>query len=287
VIAFAILRRPEPERGVADIETAAGRGDAGGSTLYKLALESEESPDPALVLRGHQTERSLGWALRYTLRIRTDVIVIVAGSLGDFFFSGLQVFAVLFAVDQYGISEAGAALLIPVVGVGALFGLVRGGRVGDALVERGRVNGRLLVALWSFPIAALVFLPALFVHSVVVALPFLVVGAAFLTAPNPVLDAVRLDVVHPELRGRAEGIRSLCRLAAQASAPLVLGYLSEHLAGGGTSGLRTAILVTIPLLAANGLVLIPALRSYPADVAAVAESVLDDRRAGTGDGREA
>jgi MFS family permease len=271
-VAYAINRRPEPERGAFE---AFGQQPGEDETLYQELEETGVQADPRGVLHGHQRGRSFAWAMRYTLRIRTLVVVIIAGSLGDFFFSGLQVFAVIFAVHQFAISQASAALLVPVVGIGALVGLVGGGRLGDALIERGHVNGRIEVAMWSFPFACCAIVPALFLHSVFVAIPFLVVGSALLTAPNPVLDAVRLDVVHPELRGRAESVRSLCRLAAQAIGPLAFGWLSDHLAGGGVDGVRTAFLVTTPLLAANGLVLVAALRSYPRDVAAVEHSTLD------------
>jgi hypothetical protein len=269
VIAFLVARRPEPERAAAaDTDAASGRDQM----LYGLVEDAHVEPRATTVLHGDQRDRSIWWAFRYTLRVRTVVIVIVAGSLGDFFFSGLQVFAVVFAVDEFGIPQASAALLIPVVGAGAALGLLGGGRVGDALIERGHITGRVQVALWSFPSACLVILPALFLHSVVIALPFLVIGSALLTAPNAPLDAVRLDVVNPWLRGRAESVRSLCRLTAQAAGPLAFGWLADHLAGGGVDGVRDAFLVTVPLLAASGFVLLFAIRTYPADVAAVAAS---------------
>jgi MFS family permease len=140
VVAVQIARRPEPERGAGDESQPASAHD---QRLYDLVEEAHIEPRPRAVLQGSQRDRSLRWALAYTLRIPTILIVIVAGSLGDFFFSGLQVFAVVFAVDEYGISQAGAALLVPVIGAGAAIGLVAGGRLGDALIERGHIAGRI------------------------------------------------------------------------------------------------------------------------------------------------
>jgi MFS family permease len=271
-VAWAVARRPEPRRGATETFGAEPTAD---HTLYQLLAAADVRPDPHGELHGDQRDRSLLWAIAYTLRIRTMVVVIIAGSLGDFFFSGLQVFAVVFAVHEFGISQAGAALLVPVAGAGAFFGLIGGGWLADSLIERGHISGRIEVGLWSFPLACVVIVPALFIHSVFLALPFLIVGSALLTAPNPALDAARLDVVHPELRGRAESVRSLCRVAAQATGPLAFGLLADHQAGGGVDGVRNAFLVTVPLLAANGLVLLAALHTYPSDVEAVARSTRD------------
>jgi hypothetical protein len=56
------------------------------------------------------------------------------------------------------------------------------------------------------------------------------------------------------------------RAAAESGAPLLFGWLSDTLAGGGHAGLRAAFLVSIvPLLAAGGLALV-AVRTYPHDV---------------------
>jgi MFS family permease len=109
-----------------------------------------------------------------------------------------------------------------------------------------------------------------------VALPFLVVAGALLTAPIAPLEAARLDVVHPQLRGRAESARMIARVAAQAVAPLLFGVLSNTLGGGGARGLQLAFLVLLPLLAASSVLLLLATRHYPQEVAAVQESDLEE-----------
>jgi len=205
-------------------------------------------------------------AVRYVLGIRTNVIVMIANSVGNFFFAGLTTFAVVFVVGQYHLSTAAADLGLPIVGVGALAGTLGGGRIGDALQRRGVATGGLAVASVSYVVAAVVLVPATLTHSLMLALPLFFVGAAALTAPNPALDAVRLDVVAPRLRGRAEAVRTVLTTAAGALAPLLFGYLSAHLAGGGHRGLQLTFLVMLPALAANGLILLAARPSYPREV---------------------
>jgi hypothetical protein len=115
------------------------------------------------------------------------------------------------------------------------------------------------------------------VSSLAVALPFLVLAGGFLTAPIAPLEAARLDVVHPQLRGRTESARLIARVAAQASAPLVFGLLSSELGAGGAEGLQLAFLLLLPLLAASSVCLMVAMRHYPSEVASVEESeVVDD-----------
>jgi hypothetical protein len=136
------------------------------------------------------------------------------------------------------------------------------------------LTGRLHVGAWSYLAVSLVFLPVFLADSLAVAVPLLVVAAALLTAPIAPLEAARLDVIHPQLRGRAESARILARVCAQASAPLVFGALSETLGGGGSTGLQLAFLVLLPGLAAGGVLLMFASRHYPREVAAVQESTV-------------
>jgi len=64
------------------------------------------APHEHLVLHEDPGPRSLWWALRYVLSIRTNVALIVSSALGYFFYSGLQTFAVVFLRDRFGIGKA-------------------------------------------------------------------------------------------------------------------------------------------------------------------------------------
>jgi hypothetical protein len=108
----------------------------------------------------------------------------------------------------------------------------------------------------------------------VIALPLFTLAAAALAAENPPLDAVRLDVVHVRLWGRAETILNIERMAGEAAAPVLFGWLSGALDGGRESatGLDRAFLLALLPLLLNGLLLIRARRSYPRDIASALES---------------
>jgi hypothetical protein len=98
------------------------------------------------------------------------------------------------------------------------------------------------------------------------------VGAFFLAGAGPPLDAVRIDVIVPRLRGRAESIRQVLRAFAEGGAPLLIGILADRLAGGGGAGLQLALLIVLPVVVLNGLILLIALRTYQPDVAAAVAS---------------
>jgi sugar phosphate permease len=208
--------------------------------------------------------------LRYVLRIRTNVILIVASACGYFYLSGIETFAVEFAKEQYRINQALANALLLVLGSGAILGTLIAGRLSDRLLHRGVLNARIVVTAVAAVAAAGLFVPALITRSVGVALFYLVLAAFFLSAQNPPIDAARLDIVPSALWGRAEGIRTGLRTGAQALAPLLFGATADHVFGGGRHGLELTFLVMLLPLAANGILLFRATRSYPRDVATAA-----------------
>ena len=268
VLAWLTWRLPEPAR-------CARGGEAGGGSgtdrhLVDIARDSGATADPRLRIAAEQADMPLWDAVRYALRVRTNIIAMVSVSIGNFFFAGLKTFAVVYVVEQYGIGKSAAALLIPVVGVGALAGLVIGGRIADHRLSSGDVNGRIEVGAIGYLLAPLFLLPALLAHTLTVALPLYMVAAAALTAPTPSLDAVRLDIIHPRLWGRAEGIRTTLRTGAEAVAPILFGFLADHVSGGGHRGLQIAFLITLPALVASGLVTLIARRTYAREVLAAA-----------------
>lgn len=89
-----------------------------------------------------------------------------------------------------------------------------------------------------------------------------------MSLPVAPLDAVRVDVIHPSVWGRAEGTRNVLLIAAEAGAPLLFGYLADTLAGGGAAGTRDTFLLMLVALAASGLILLTARSHYPREAAA-------------------
>jgi MFS family permease len=161
----------------------------------------------------------------------------------------------------------------PFVAVGIVAGLLLGGAVGDRLARRGGGSRRLILACTLDLCAAAILVPAVAFHSGVVSASLLILAAAILAGGAPCLDAVRIDIVRPEIRGRAEAARGLLTLGASAIAPMVFGLVAVSFGGQGSngSGLGDAFLVMLLPLAASGVILLAGLRSYDTDVAAAAE----------------
>ena len=76
----------------------------------------------------------------------------------------------------------------------------------------------------------------------------------------------------PLLWGRAEAVRTMLRSLAMALAPLLFGAVSDHVFGGGRSGLQWTFIVMILPLGASSWLLFKGLRTYPGDVATAAAS---------------
>lgn len=286
-LALGFWRLGEPERtGASGPKAEDGRGEheeskecGKGNQVRKIVREQDVTPSQRAMLRQDPGAMSLWNAARYVLSVRTDVIVLVGRSIGDYFFAGIGTFAVVFATKQYNITGRQADLAVLGVGIGALAGVLLIGRIADGQLRRGRLNSRIWLGAIGYVVAPFALAPAFVTHSLLIAMPSYVVGAFLLGGANPPLDAVRIDVIVPRLRGRAESVRQVVRSVAEGGAPLLIGVLSDHLAGGGQAGLQLALVVTLPLLLVNGLVLLIALRTYRPDVAAaVASSEALDRR---------
>ena len=284
-------RDPEPDEADGPADDGSGQAGAEQPDLAERAVSrAEVEPRHDLVLTEDPTNRPWWWAVRYVLRVRTNVVIIVASALGYFFFAGLRSFAVIFATGHYGISKPLATSLILVIGAGALAGVNTGGRVADRLLRHGHVSARVLVPAVCLLALSLVLAPAIATTSVAVALPLLILGAFLLGAPNPPLDAARLDIMPPWLWGRAEAVRTVLRSLGESAAPLLFGYVSQYVfggpgsaaaagGGGGTSragnatGLEYTFLVFLVPLIVAGLLSLAALRTYPRDVATASASV--------------
>lgn len=278
VLAWMIFRLREPVRGgsaplVDPSAPAPEAGNAEGSQetdAQRLARERRITPDPELVLTRDPRRLNLLAATRYILRVRTNVILILASAGGYFFLSGVQTFGVEFVTRQYGIDQALGTLVLLVVGAGGVCGVLAGGTLGDLLLRRGVFTGRILVSAVAATLAVVLFAPALFTHHATTALPYITLAALALSAQNPPLDAARLDIMVPLLWGRAEGVRTFLRTGAQAVAPVTFGGVSEYVFGGGRSGLQWTFLLMLIPLAGSAYFLFKALATYPRDVATAA-----------------
>jgi MFS family permease len=275
VLALLIFRLPEPARGGSDAlahphakpATAEPTEDDHATDAQRLAREHGIEPDPELILARDPRRMGLIEATRYMLRIPTNVVLIIASAGGYYFLAGVQTFGVEFVTRQYGINQALGTLVLLVVGGGAVVGVLAGGTLGDLLLHRGYLNGRILVSAIAATAAVVLFLPAIFTRSAVTALPYITFAALALSAQNPPLDAARLDIMVPLLWGRAEGVRTFLRTLAQAVAPLLFGAVSDYVFGGGRSALQWTFMLMLLPLGASAYYLYKALRTYSRDVA--------------------
>jgi MFS family permease len=292
-LAWYVVRLPEPTRGTtlftaygaappqrvgAPAPTASSSPTKEVTDAQQLAIERQIRPDPRF--SGTDPGRmGLLAATRYVLRVRTNVFLILSGAAAYYFLAGVQTFGVEFAKGQYHVNQALANLLMLVVGGGAGVGVLVGGPLGDLLLRRGRLHGRVLVAALAAGMTPLFFIPALISSSALTALPYIVFAAAALSAQNPPIDAARLDIMPAALWGRAEGVRTLIRSAAQALAPLLFGAVSD-IFGGEHAGLRWAFVVMLVPLGASAYFLFRAVRTVAVDVATAASLSARGHRTG-------
>lgn len=295
-LAWAVHRMPEPARGGQDQPPAREgstppSGDLAGATIRRAQVQ----PDPDLVLRADPAGRSIWWAVRYVLRVRTNLVIIVASALGYFYFAGLRSFAIIFATGHYGLSKPVADSLVLVIGAGAVAGVFAGGRLSDRLLRGGLISARVLIPAVCLLAIGPVLAPAIAATSLAVALPLLTAGSLLLGAANPPMDAARLDIMPARLWGRAEGVRTVLRTLGEAAAPVLFGYVSQYVFGGSSAtagaegapsggtgssgGLEGTFLVFLVPLALAGLLALLALRTYPRDVATAQASAAAIRRA--------
>ncbi len=182
---------------------------------------------------------------------------------------------------HFGISQGAATGLVALILISSIVGAVVGGRLADRFLDRGRVTARIATAGVAYVTAGVIFVPSLLIGSLAIVIPLYIVAAMALAAPNPPLDAARLDIMPSRLWGRAEGVRSVLRDLGQALAPVAFGLVSEQLGSGratsgspggfgataNSQGLEYTFLIMLSALLLSGIVMARARHTYPRDVA--------------------
>lgn len=267
----------EPERGRSGPLTPQGGA-------RKAVTDRDVEPIQAHVVVDRRDMR-LPAAVRYVLSIATNRWLIVASAIGYFFFAGMRTFALVFARGHFSLGQGSATAVLFLAGMGAVAGVLLSGRIADRLIVRGRLDARILVGAVAYLFAVLCLLPVLATTSLLLAVPLLMLAGAGLSAPNPPLDAARLDIVSSWLWGRAEACRRLCVRARRRRlrSPSVLwptpwraGRVSSSarapVSHAAADGVTWAFGIMLAPLALSGVVLLVARRRYPADVATAAAS---------------
>ncbi len=236
---------PDPDRAAIDVGTEPDEPDEPVTApdehpVLTMIEHSDIEPDESLV-RAADSRLTAWQAIRWVCRVRTNLSLIIASALGYFFLSGVRTFALIYARGRFGIGQGMATIFFLLIGLAAIAGVLASGRWTDRFIYRGRVDARLLVGGAGFLVAVVVFIPALPTGSVLIGLPLFLVAAFALAAPNPPVDAARLDVVPSQMWGRAESIRTAVRTILEAVAPLLFGVLSFPLGGGNSNGLAAGV----------------------------------------------
>jgi MFS family permease len=288
VLRAAAVRTGEAAEAPGAEEEEAPAADA--EAAYEAVRARGVEPDPDLILDEDPQRMSLIQAVRYVLRIPSNVMLIIGSSLGYFYFAGLQTFATLFVRGHYHASQATAELVLALLVVGALIGTLLSGRITDLMVRSGMLEARVWVPAICFVGAAVLLVPGLLGTHVFPAVWFDMAGAGLLAAANPPLDAARLDIMPPGLWGRAESVRTVARSLVQAVAPLLFGGLSQLVANvvpaqtpvgthprgvvdpSTARGLEITFLILLVTLVAAGVFLARARHRYARDVSTAAAS---------------
>ncbi len=283
-LALALWRGlPEPARGGASRFAHPELDRDGEEIVHRLVRERNIRPHGNRALDGGTRPLATRDALKYLLRIRTNLYLMVAIALGYFFLGGARTFGVIFFSGHYHLGQATATATSAVLGVGAILGILIASRLADRLLCRGRLRARVTIGAIGYLAAAVLLVPPIVTTDLVMALPLYVLATAALTAPSAPLDAAILDVIPGPLWGRAEGILTAVRTLAMAAAPVLFGFLADELgstaahsfgrgtfgsgAPSGAQGLEVTFLIMLIALAVAGLVLLRSRSTYGRDVA--------------------
>ena len=253
VVALLSWRLPEPVRGIQ--ERRHQRLEADEST----AIASRYQTVPVVV------------AYKEILRVRSYTASLVSSAVGSLFFGGIGVWTPTFLIRYHDLDVAEATTALSVVAVGGLVGVLTAGNLADFLTHSGYTSARISVAGISRVISAPLFIGAFLVGYTPLMLVLLAFGALFLVAAIPPLNAARVDVLHPDLRGRGTSLDAVTQSLSSAASPVIYGIIAD------ASDLRTAYMVLIPLAGIAGLILLTfALASYRRDEQAVQAMVRDE-----------
>ena len=279
----------EPSQPQSQAEQPGEPGRAPDELALAAARRRGVQPNPRLVLDEDPQALGLVRAVRYILSVPTNVLLIIGSSLGYFFFAGIQTFALLFVRGHYHVDQATSALGLGLLAVGGLIGTLVSGHLTDLMLRHGSLTARVVVPACCYFGAALLLIAGIVETHFTPAAWFDVGGMALISAANPPLDAARLDIMPAGLWGRAESTRTFLRSITQAVAPLAFGGLADLIAGifpvqspvgthpglvspSTARGLEFAFLIMLSSLAAAGIFLFRARRTYPVDVATAAAS---------------
>lgn len=264
VLAILVWRLQEPERGIQDRlhrqrqrqqadTTAADGADTPETSEDTTSTEDTEGTEdtgegpvlPRMMSRAALTDALAGYLA--LVKIPTVLTALLGIGMVTFFTRGLGTWLAVFFVRFHDMSIAQATGTVAILALGALVGSIGGGYLSDHLESRGIRTARIRLAAISAILAALFLFPAFATDNTTLMLALFFPGAIFVFPPQPLLQAVMANVVHPHLRGRGASLDTLTQTILGASAIFIYGVLSDAV------GLRTTLLSVIPTIAVAGI----------------------------------
>ena len=318
LVLYALL--PEPPRALQDakyrlqtrymqLRLAQRRADFGEDSVGQTAAErqmlaahdNQEDPeaiaaraaalagiDPSELNKFDYRNITASDATKAVLRIKTFWLINVLVVFQVFGTAGVATWMPTFFRRYHGMSVTGAAVVSAFNATTALVGVYGGARIGAVLVKAGKPHLRFVLVSIGYLGVGVLWGTCILTNFTPYSIHFFFYGSICITTPIGILLAVRADIIHPHLRGRAASVASPPRIVATLVAPIFFGLLSDSI------GLRSALLTLVPLyFIMTGLALF-GLKFYDHDAAVMqAESVRQhtleqaERRAGGGEIDEA
>lgn len=193
-----------------------------------------------LVSIGHDIAEGMRWLLRH--RLLRALCVLVA--LSNFAVVGVMAIAVLYALDELGVSRTTYGFLMAIVAIGGSVGFGAGPWLAKRLGSGPTLQLTFLLSPVSFLVTGLTSQP------LVAAIAFFFVGAS-ISIGNVVSISLRQNLVPANMFGR---VNSSFRLVALGFGPL----------GGGVAGMLSEVFgLRAPFLFGAGLLIVPALLAVP------------------------
>jgi MFS family permease len=207
-------------------------------------------------------------ATRQLMRIKSFWVLTFYGVLGVFASAGVATWIPTFYRRYHGMSVTGSSVVQAFIAASSLLGVYGGARLGTAVVKAGKGHWRLYICAGSTFVTASMWMIAMTTSFTPFSIHFFIYGAIAATTPIGLVLALRTDLIHPYLRGRAFSLSAIPRIGATLIAPITFGIVSD------LAGLRTAMLIMCPIYFTMGTLLIVAARWYSHDIAySQAESI--------------
>lgn len=247
----------EPERGLPDaLHEAEQRLAHAKGEKTDFASNRATVPADAPTDFGNVTWRV---AARRIATTPTAWIMAIAASVGLFAATGLAAWVATFFRRFHDMNAAAAGGVTVVFGIASLTGILAGARIGDRLMAEGRGRDRVKLAALCYATGWAFAMPGFALDNTPVAIALLSIGGFLISVPIAPLWAMWLDILVPQLRGRADAFFSIIRVIAISTAPLAIGALSD------ATDLRIAFLAAMPVVLLNALIILLAINTYPRD----------------------